>query len=184
MSLAWDTFESTIAPIIASATGLSVVWEGANALRPALPYVSLWHDSEECLSPVSEDLVSDNSAGHAGDPSSTPPVIGTEILVTHKTPSEFHLRVQVFSATSRGTGSAGAIMSAIHNLFDLYAVHDALEAIDIVTVDRGTIQRFCTLVESKLEDRAVLDIRFRFTDGISETSTYIETLASSEEIDR
>ena len=172
----WATAEQGLARIVATAGGFSagkVIWEGQTATRPALPYVSLSRSNEECLSFTAEQVVSANPHGHGGDEHATPPVIGTELLIDYYVDTEFHLRVQVFTAEVIGNNAAPAVLSRLHNYFDTDAALQALEAIGLVCVERASVVNLTGLVETKFEGRASLDIRMRTGDGGQEAVTYI-----------
>ena len=257
MNLDWGNAENAIAAAVAAISGLPVgkiYWEGQDVDRPAMPYLSLWRDAEECLAPNPEKRVSLNPAGYKGaaagadtitptlDPA-TPQasvavghlaswggigttgtcvigsgpsaetvsfvvgstglalvpwpakahaagsavarntVIGTELLIDYSAPSEFHLRIQAFTSGVKGSSSAPALLSAVHNGFDVESVRDTLRAAGLVVIERGIVQNLSALVEVKTEGRASLDIRFRFADGAQEITTFIESVKATPILD-
>lgn len=182
----FQALENVIAQVVASAAGLptgKVIWEGQTCPRPALPYASLWRDAEECLSFTTEQWQEANPSGVVGDPDATPPTIGTELLLNHRVPAEFQLRVQVFTSAVRGNSAAHALLGNVHNAFHLESVKAKFEAVGAVVVDPGTIQNLTGLVETKIEGRASLDVRIRFVESFGETATYIESVEVTPTID-
>jgi hypothetical protein len=174
----WEAVENAIAAAVLAASSFSpgkVIWENQTAQRPALPYVSLFRDNDERLSWSTEQIVSDNPDGHKGDPDANPPVVGTELLIDHKVDSEFHVRVQVFTAETRGNNAAHSVLSKIRNYFDTDAARRTLDAVGVATIERGSVMNISALVETRFEGRAALDIRFRTADGGQEINTYISS---------
>jgi hypothetical protein len=67
----WAAAENKIAQVLAAAANIGagkILWEGQGAPRPALPYVSLFRDAEECLSFTPEVVSGVNPSGAAGTP--------------------------------------------------------------------------------------------------------------------
>lgn len=187
----WAAVEAVLVAQVCAGTGLAagkVILEGQTlpsslsgasvpgAGRPPLPYASVWHGDEDCLSFLAETLVSDNPDGHEGDPEAVPPVVGTELLVDHDVPSEFHVRVQVFTAEVRGNSAAPVLLSKFHNWLQTDTARDAFRAAGIGLIEAGTVQNLTGLVETRIEGRAVLDLRLRYRDGAREALTYISSV--------
>lgn len=176
MPFDWTGLETSLPPIIAGAAGLSagkVIWESQSSPRPALPYVSLWHTQAARLSPLPEVLSSVNPAGVPGNPAANPPTIGTELLSEYRAPSEMVLRVQAYSASPLGASSAEKLLQTLSLALDLSAVRSSLETLGLVVVDRAPVIALPSLVETRFEGHAALDIRLRLLDGVSEAGTYI-----------
>lgn len=110
-------------------------------------------------------------------------VIGTEILDRHAVPAETTLRVQIFTSAVKGSGSAHALLVKVRNALDLEGVKLDLVTVGAVVVESGTVQNLTGLVETKIEGRASLDVRIRFTDGADESATWIESAEVTPTID-
>jgi hypothetical protein len=173
--VSWADLEAAIVSAVKLALpATTVIWEDQGANRPALPYLSLRVSDEECLSELPEQIPATNPTGAVGTVG-PPIVVGTELLLQRRVPSEFQLRVQAFSAAVVGVSSARALLATMHNGLDLTSCRDVLTAVGLAIVERGVVQNLSGLIETKFEGRAALDIRMRYTDGVDETATHIST---------
>lgn len=128
-----------------------VVWLQQNAPRPALPYVGL-------------RVSALGTRGHAAE--SEQDVLGNRTL---SWPHELTLSVQGFGADS---------VNRIHTLamtLESEVVHALLVAAETALIDAGPLTHISALLDdARFEDRAGMDVRFRFTGDYTELLSWIE----------
>jgi hypothetical protein len=70
--------------------------------------------------------------------------------------------------------TARELLSAAMESLDFPSVRDTLEAAGLVVVEKEAIHNISTVLESKWQGRASLDVRFRTTDSTVEKTGYVD----------
>jgi hypothetical protein len=152
---------------------IPVIWADQNGQRPGQPFVTLRRDAGQALNPNEDELVV------SMNPS---PTTADEIQMDTRVVTEFTVSVQVFTKDTRGDFSANALASVIRNRLSMQSQLDAFRPLGLAVVARGSVQNLTDLLETGFEGRAVMDVRFRVTDGTTEFVGYIGTANVTESL--
>lgn len=102
---------------------------------------------------------------------------GQELEFTSSTHHELTVDVQTFALSTVGAGpTARTLASSIQAAIGLPSIREALIAAGIGVLDEGQVQRIPQVLDAETEDRATLSVRLLVTQGISERTTFIETV--------
>lgn len=168
MAANWASVENAIRQWVITATGISrVYWADQTQVRPAtadFPFFTLRRDFGRTAG-VDENRTRNNPS----------PVAGSEILFETFAHPDFTVTLQGFSKEVSGNSSAGALVAKCARSLALEIQLDAFAADGIALIDVGPVQNLTALLDLRFEGRAALNVRFRTTDGASQTATYIQT---------
>lgn len=177
--------DAIVALVRAELPEVPVIWKHQGAARPALPYVALEHDGGLLVSQLGEQVQELNPDGVEGDPTTTPPTIGTELLLTEIEQTEITLSLEVFTPPKfegkarRGDLYAPAVARELRGGFAKSIRREQLEAVGLAVVDRSPVQNRTGLIETEFEGRAAFEVRLRVALGVQETATIIETVSGA-----
>jgi hypothetical protein len=156
-----------------------IVWAMQGIPRPALPYLLVTARRVDDTSWWPEEVIKPNPAGHTGDPSATPPTIGTELLQTLKSHHLSEIQLEYFSSSTTGTQVAWEL---IHETVEKLSTLDSrtrLDAVDLVYVDHSPPQMVPSVVNGVWESRAICSTFWRYCGTVSSTTTFLGELTAA-----
>lgn len=160
MSIGLSSLRNGLYTVIKSLAGaMPVVWMNQNSPRPAKPYISLFLSGIQRAGEDSYSLV-DALTGN--------------MTVTGN--REFDLSVNIY-----GTGANALLCDLVDNIHKI-SVLEALRVYGIALVDVGTVNDLSEVLDSRFEERAVVDLRMRVGSSVSEVVDRIETVAITHKI--
>lgn len=174
MALSGATIEAGLAAWLASTTGLVVRWERQKVAQPpeGTDYASL------------RILTYGNLVARPAQASRldvTRPA-GSQLVTTLRSPGLLSIRAQVYTRATVGESAAFWLLSKAADALEAPSVSDALELAGLGLAGRGTVQDVATLVNTRDQGRAALDVRFNVTGVVTDFGTWIETLVVTPQI--
>jgi hypothetical protein len=162
--------ENAIHAWIVAATGLpasSVLWGGQGAARPAGPWISI---SLLGLGQVGSDWIDAEWA--------EVPDHGAEVDLKARGLREVVLSLQCFAGDAHGVASCVALLERVRAKAPLPGAAELLRAGGVGLSTFGAVNALGGAVNAaRFEPRATLEVRCYVASEVSETATYIETVA-------
>lgn len=165
---AWTTLENALRTWVKTGSGFAddkVIWADQDAPQPSGNYITLRIGD---VSPVGPDELRTYTHADA-DP-------GEEIELQAIGMREFVVSVQAFGTPTSGDGTARETLLNVLGALRLPSVRNALVAADLTPYQAGPVQNLSTLVQTKFESRAALEVWFYTSSAISEFTGYIESV--------
>ena len=159
-------------PVSELAVGFSCIWGFQNADRLTQPlHISMEIADIISLTPYPEI----ETTFVVGNPN------GQQVVVTSTDQVEFNLQIDVFSSASEAKNfSAKQVAHRIRSWMNLCGFQQETMSSGLTMVECGAVEALPTVLESKYESRARLNVRFRLVDGTSLKTTWIETVTAPE----
>jgi hypothetical protein len=171
----WSALEDGIHAAVVAGSGLSVsrvIWAGQDSPRPdddpyiALHFVSVQRVGQDWLN------VEDNPS----------PTAGHEIVHRARGMRTGTLTLQCFAVQPTGDSGAVEILTRVLGSLRLPTTRDALVASGVGVGNASPVQWIEGTVGGLFEPRAVVDLTLHLAEEISETGTYIEKVALTNQI--
>lgn len=166
----WENIENAILEgIRMAASGFSTIyWDYQAGDRLVRPFVTLHIASDVNLGATDELQVFDTPGQPAGEELTFKVIAQKELVV----------RVSAY-ARSPVRASARSILFDIQTGIKKPSVIAHYDMAGLAIIERGGIQHLPVLFDSTHESRAVMEIRFRMCDSVSDLETYIETVETT-----
>lgn len=172
MSLNWEALEDALYAFVSAKLGIKTHWQHQRIPRPARPYATLRLGSVVALG--------HDETSRAFDPDAKP---GEELVLTTTGNRELTLTVNVYSDVVTGSGTARERLSRLQTAIEAPLAIEALWASGISVVDRGAVLDLTELLETGFESRAALDVRLLVRDLVTESTTFIEHVGLTNNIE-
>lgn len=155
-----------------NALGVPTVWSSQNAPAPKpKPYATLRLVGPHSLGNTETDRRT-NLAAPAGQ----------EIEETIKEHQEWVLSVQTFADPATGAAAARSILALARMRGRIRSALDLLDASGVVLVEVGDTQDLSAVFGERFESRAVMDVRFRVVDQVTDHAGYIDQVGISSQL--
>jgi hypothetical protein len=166
MALAWANIEDALHAWVAEATGLPVIWADQNAPQPSSDFCTMRIRSFKKLG-LTDAVVRFYHSEPEAD-------ADTPLEYKSQGIREFTLAVNALTRRTNRTTSATVVLSNLQASADMPSTTARLKAVGLVLVDCNDVLNLSGLLETDIQGRALLEIRFRVTDSLSEWVGIIE----------
>lgn len=167
MAIPFAAVENALHAWLATATGIVCIWAEQDGPQPATPYCIMRLDGP-FRATQSDELRSITNLGNAA---------GQEVEQTWIKQREIVVHLQAFadSQVEGGSSPARDYLDRADEQLDLESVLDTLATSGLIVVgEPRTVQNVSTVVETRWQSRAMLDVRFRLTDSVMEKTGFVD----------
>jgi hypothetical protein len=165
--IAWTATEDALAALVASGTGLPVVWGEQNATRPSGPYVAMRVTS---LRPIGQDW---SIIEEVEDPEP-----GAEVVYRAQGVREATVSLQCFAGADApagiGASAPRALLERLVTISHLQTKRHALNQAGVGLLGFGPVQSIDGRIGGVFEPRAVTEMRLMLASEAEEFATFVE----------
>ncbi len=157
----WPAIEDALHDWLKAATGVTCIWAEQSGPQPRPPYCTLRIDGPRRLGGADE--LRQEAAGEDV----------RQLVVGQR---ELTVQCQAFTAGTNGLATARELLTKAQVRLSLPSVRDQLSEVGLTVIDEGNVQNVSTVLETKWQGRAALDVRFGCADSAHERAGSIETV--------
>ena len=144
-----------------AATGVTCIWAEQSGPQPKPPYCTLRIDGPRRLGGADE-LRQD------GD--------GDDVRQLAVGQRELTVECQAFTSRTTGSATARELLTKAQVQLSLPSVHERFSEVGLSVIDEGDVQNVSTVLETKWQGRAALDVRIGCADSAEERVGSIESV--------
>src|SRR5262249_29311933 len=155
----WSEIEDALHAWLKAATGVTCIWAEQSGPQPKPPYCTLRIDGPRRLGGADEIRQAADCRGvrqSAGGPRQLTP------------------QCQAYTAGTNGRATARELLTKAQLQLALPSVRDRLSEVGLSVIDEGNVQNVSTVLETKWQGRAALDVRLGCADTTAEQVESIE----------
>ena len=169
MAITWTAIEDAIYTAIVAASGLAsdkVFWSRQGNTHPEAPYIVMKIDGPSRVGVADEETYETDLGRPAGQ----------EVEIKAAGLREFTLELQAFYGGATGDVTGRALLADIQSKLYLPSIRSPLHAACLAPFDVGDITDLDHIIKAEFQARAVMEIRFYFTQTVSEFDAYIDNV--------
>lgn len=168
------SFEDALITELLAVSGLAtgkVFWANQTVSRPSFPYIAVSEINRVALTCFRN--FENNPTGSAGNPSATPPVVGTELLERVTSQKRAEIRIDYFQGTTAGSSNPDAVLDAWLDKLRLTSSMERCAANSIAFIRRNATILISDLLSTRFEGHATVQTWWHFSTNVTDTLTYI-----------
>lgn len=157
----WPKIEDALHAWLKGATGVTCIWAEQSGPQPKPPYCTLRIDGPRRLGGADE--LRQEADGH-------------DVRQLAAGQRELTVQCQAFTAGMNGQATARELLTKAQARLSLPAVQEQLADVGLSVIDEGNVQNVSTVLETKWQGRAALDVRIGCADSAEDRVGSIESV--------